>query len=653
MRRLGVGFLAVFSLAVAGLAQQAAGPVSPKPVEEKKLSGSLDVGYRWNSDVGGDFNTYRSVVNLGEGPKLLDLGLHFENPGGKYLDELTVSAANWGGDPYNSARIDAEKSGAYRFLFDYRNISYFNFLPSFADPRIFPGVLLDQRSFDIQRRYLNTELELRPGKRILPFLAYSRDWSKGTGITPFVTNGNEFPVSTNLQDKTDHYRGGVRFELKRWHLTLEQGGTTFKDDQHIFTNERNTGNRTRPLLGQDLVLDTLSQAYRIRATSTFNRILFTAAPLGWINVYGSFLYSRPNSDVTLATNSSGLFYLGGTRFFNTGQGLLSGEAKQPHTAGSASVELRPTRKLRILESWSTNRLHDASSAQLDQAIISAFTQTDGLSFSTDRLVMNYSRQQVDVFYDVTTKFTLRGGHRYEWGDSHFRAASLNPAGLPENGQLKRHVGLFGANYRPIRRLAVNVDFEGSSGDRTYFRTSLQNFQRVRGRVRFQALPSLQLSSDVLWMHNANPTQGVNSDFRNVVANLSLRWSPNEGHRVSLLGSYTWSSLRSDLLFLDPGLLRPAESFFRDNAHTGTALVDVNLPSFSQTIIPRISVGGSFFVSSGSRPSRYYQPLGRFLIPLQRHVSWYAEWRWYGLSQPFYRFEAFRTHQFLTGLRFTL
>ena len=45
---------------------------SPAPAaDELSMTGSVDVGYRWISGVGGNFDVYRSVVNLAEGPKLL------------------------------------------------------------------------------------------------------------------------------------------------------------------------------------------------------------------------------------------------------------------------------------------------------------------------------------------------------------------------------------------------------------------------------------------------------------------------------------------------------------------------------------------------------------------------------------------------------
>ena len=46
---------------------------SPAPSGEQWLTGSIDFGYRWLTDVRGNVQEYRSVVNLGEGPKLFGL----------------------------------------------------------------------------------------------------------------------------------------------------------------------------------------------------------------------------------------------------------------------------------------------------------------------------------------------------------------------------------------------------------------------------------------------------------------------------------------------------------------------------------------------------------------------------------------------------
>src|SRR5205823_1481642 len=132
-------------------------------------------------------------------------------------------------------------------------------LPSFADPLLSRGIVLDEQSFDTHRRFTTFNLDLLPGHWFVPYLSYDRDSSYGGGVTTFVGDGNEYPIPDRLRDLTGLYRAGVRFELKRFHATLEQGGTTFKDDQQTFYNPAtaNFGNVATPVLGQKLALNNL------------------------------------------------------------------------------------------------------------------------------------------------------------------------------------------------------------------------------------------------------------------------------------------------------------------------------------------------------------------------------------------------------------
>lgn len=641
---------------------------SPSPDVERNLTGSVDIGYRWVSGPGGNFNAYRSVVNLGEGPKLFGLDFTITDPKSRLFDRLDIRANHWGGDPYNTARIDARKQRVYDFTFDYRNLAFFNFLPSYANPGLgplLPGqrpadlpVFLNQRSFDTTRRLIDTRLELRPGSRVIPYLAYTHNSGDGTGITDFVASSNEYPVRTQMRDKTDLFRGGVRIELNRFHVTLEQGGTTFKDDQRLFNSVQNPGNRPNPILGQQLFVTDLNQAYGIRGNSMFSRAIVTANPLDRLDIYGQFLFSQPTTDTNYSQINTGNFVLlNAVRFFTGQQSFATAEAKQPHTSGSFGAELRLTNRLRIMESVMTDRYHNASSILLTDQLLFATSPAElATAFAADRLVLNYNQQQFDVLFDVTSKITLRGGHRFVWGDAQVRASELAvSAGLTgnlEQGELRRHVGLAGVNVRPSRRLNVNLDYEGSSGQRTYFRTSLQDYHKVRARARYQLRDNLALGG-VFWLTDNHNPAPVNYDFRSRDASLSLFWTPAGGKRISVLGEYSRSSIYSNLDYPLPTALNIREqSLYRDNAHTANALVDVGLPAVSG-VAPKISLGGAFFVSSGSRPTRYYQPLGRFSIPLGSHVQWNSEWRWYGFSEPFYLLEGFRTHHFMTGLRLTL
>ena len=208
-------------------ATPATAAVSPVPATEDWFSGSIDVGYTWRSDVGGSFDAYRSIVNLGSGPKLIGADFTILDPKHRLFDEIRVRASGWGDDPYQIFHLDAKKSKRYEFTADYRDIAYFNFLPSYADPLLARGVTLNEQSFDTRRHFGSYRLDLLPGNWIIPYLAYDRDSGSGAGVTTFVTDANTFPVPNTLHDTTNLYRGGVRIERRRFHVTLEEGGTTF------------------------------------------------------------------------------------------------------------------------------------------------------------------------------------------------------------------------------------------------------------------------------------------------------------------------------------------------------------------------------------------------------------------------------------------
>ena len=624
---------------------------SPAPSTEQWITGSFDFGYRWVGDVRGSLPTYRSIVNLGAGPKLTGLDFTITDPKHRLFDRIDARANAWGGDPYNTAHIDVNKRGVYELRGDYRNIAYFNALPSFANPLAPRG--FDERAFDMRRRSGYMDLELFPGKHILPYLVFERNSGYGHGVETWVQDSNDsFAVPMLLRDSTNNYRGGVRLEYNRWHVTLEQGGTTYKDDDQASANGANFGDRTTPILGGTLVLNTLTQTYGVRGSSVYTKVLATASPFSWLDLNGQFLYSEPKTDARYFDTATGNFALLSSLLLYSGQyNIGSSSSNAKHTLVSAGAEIRPFKRLKIIDSFSTNRYNETGAGALTEQIL----LTPGATFpalvsalSTQQAVTN-NRQQVEAILDVTKKITLRGGYRYEWGDATVRAGTLDQSGSLALGALKRNVGLAGATIRPWQKLSLNVDYEGASTDQNYFRTSLYNYQKVRARAKYQASASLWFQANFGLLDNQNPTAGIQYDFRSRDNSLAAFWTPGGGKRISVMAEYDRSTLYSHIDFLLLPFFAPTVSNYKENAHTATSTIDIVLPKVAG-IAPKLSAGGSLFVSSGSRASRYYQPLGRLSLPLQKHVQWNTEWRWYGFGEQLYLYEGFRAHIFMTGLR---
>jgi hypothetical protein len=605
------------------------------------VTGSIEVGYRWVPNISGSFNTYRSVVDLGEGPRLIGADFTIIDPTHRFFDQLDVHASGWGGDPYTTLRVEVRKAGFYRLTADYRDIAYFNFLPSYANPLVGQGSLFDANSFDTHLHDTNVQLDLLPSRKISPYFGFSSDSQDGRGVTSFSTQVNAYPVATLLSSSTNNYRAGVNIDLGRGHLLLEEGGTTFKDDQGESNTQTNTGDLLAPFAGQQLNIDDLGLGYFVRGHSYYTRANFAFVPTHWLTLSGDFNFEQPTTTTKFASNVTGTLYDEAlASFFTMGQDTLTADARMPHTSGSVNVELRPFRRLRILDYFMTDRLHNAADALLAETLLQgqnplSLTQLP----STDRLAMNYSQEEIDVLFDLTSHLTLRGGYRYVWGDSDVRAV-LSDLTL-EPGHLRRNVGLAGVTFRLHQKLRVNGDIEAASSDQAYFQTSLRNYQKARARANYDLSSTLRFSAGFSLLHNSDPNPQIQNSFYSRAESLSALWTPQRAKLVNVMVDYTRSTVHSDILCLIPQTLESTFSYYRDNAHTGTALVSVKW----------FSAGGSFVVSSGSRPTQYYQPLARFSIPIHRHVAWNAEWRWYGFSERYYGYENFNSNQFMTSLRF--
>jgi len=628
------------------------------PAKEKQVEGTIDVGARWVSNVGGDWNTYRSIVNLESGPRVVNVDLKYEPPAhdNNVADSFLLQAHSWG-DPYNSMRLDMQRNRIYRLTADYSNISYFNFLPSYADPTMSTtGVFMNQRAYDTKTRNFDNELLLLPGFWIQPYIAYSRNTDTGTGISTLVDgSSNQYPVVNNVHWGQSTFRGGVRVALRKLHGTFEQGSNIFKDDQGAYSNGYGTGDRTTPYLQQLLDLMNGWQAYYIRGDGNFTKGFATYSPTSWIDLYGQIYHSDPHISSTLNQLAQGNIAAAAPNiaFYSTAFDQVYGSAAMPRTSGSFSTEVRILNRVRIREAFETESYHDNSNSTLS----SLFYLSSGLAASlasagTARLDVNQHRSQTEALVDVTSKLMIRGGYRYEWGSANVPAGLLSTTTPDENAQLVRHVGLAGIQYRPTQGILLNGDVEASNGVKTFYRTGLQDYNKLRFQSRFTLPHNLFFSANVSYLHNQNPDSGLTAKFTSAVESASLQWLPG-GHRFSLIADYTHSEIRSDINYLVIFPFNPTnESLYVDNANAASMMAEYTLPG-KGAVTPKISFGGSFVTTAGSRPSRYYQPQGKLLVPLTKHMQLYGEWQWYGLNQPFYFYEGFRAHTIMSGIRFLM
>ena len=216
--------------------------------------------------------------------------------------------------------------------------------------------------------------------------------------------------------------------------------------------------------------------------------------------------------------------------------------------------------------------------------------------------------------------------------------------------MRSNVGLGGFTYRPMKKITLSGSGEFASSGGAYFRTSLYNYQKIRAKARYQATKTLNVSADFGLLNNHDPQPGVNYEYSSHQESLSLLWTPPQ-QGWDFEGSYTRSTIYSNIGYLEPESLGPEVSLYRDNAHNASALFHIRLGR-GKGPRPSLMAGGSLFISSGSRPTAYYQPLAKLSVPWGKRTSFFAQWTYYGYGEAFYLYEGFRTHLVTAGLRFS-
>jgi len=635
----------------------------PAPPSSLPFHGFVDFGWRFRTDIDGSRDVYKSVVNIGDGATLLGADLVYEPTDTKWLNRLRVISTTWGAYPYSSVRLSAEQYQKYNFVFDYRPMEFYSFVPSFANPFLGSGIYTTLYGFNTDISSYNAELTLRPTARIVPYVGWTRGSFDGDGIRDLVSTRNEYPLPVNYNSFSNNYRGGVRFNYQQLQATLEGGYLKYRDSNTVFippdTPTPIFGIATAPVFGTRLFLNTAYELLDQRGNAPFTRGLIAWNPAPWVNFSGGFLYSQPESKVNFIRELTGAI-VNGTAIAAAESLLTNSYAIQPHPTGDVSVEIRPVRWVRIVESFMTDRLHVAGTA----SDLDVFTGGPGAGTVVDilpgRLVMNYNRNDLDAIFDVTRHFIVRAGYRRNWGDTvvppSIPAASL---GIDQQyATLEQNVGIFGITFRPGEKLRVTGEYQHAASDHTYFRTSLSDYDRLRSFVRYQLTPTIELGARLNYFNNGRPRPPyptdiptMDFDYTNWDNTYTFAWTP-QGGRYSLLAEYGHVEISSKTDIINPATLDTLLSVYDESGNTGVLLAQIPIIRTGR-VRPRIDFGGSIWSSDGTRPVNYYRPQAKLWIPFGERVEFHLDWEYYGFNEDLFPFEDFHAHTFVTGLRIKL
>jgi hypothetical protein len=216
---------------------------------------SVEFGYRL-THVTGSAQTYDTMVNLRDGPRLLDFTTEMQSldQHGTFFDRFYFSNFGYGGDPEAVSVLRVSKNKWYSFEATYRHYENFwdysllanpfnpptpvanapaNFNPIVNAPRSVQGtplIAISPQLFNTRRNLQNYALTLFPNSKIRFRLGYYLNWDDGPAFGT-IHEGTEQFLSENLYTSLSQFHLGVDFRLlPKTSISYDEIWSYYKDD---------------------------------------------------------------------------------------------------------------------------------------------------------------------------------------------------------------------------------------------------------------------------------------------------------------------------------------------------------------------------------------------------------------------------------------
>lgn len=660
MRKRHIGVLAL-SFALLCKAQEpvaptpgAAGPRRGDDWEGYNIVNSFETGYRFLS-LSGNQNKYRSDENFGSGVRLLSsfFSMHSKDGHGSLFDELVFTTNGLGGDPYESARLSAEKNRLYEYNFYWRNNDYFN-------PGLTTGAANGQHLLDTSYTLQDHDLTLFPSSPVKLLLGFSRSDQQGAGISTaqlfntagqFDSTGNIFPIFSNVKIAQNDFRLGGEGHWHGFTLSLLRGWEDFKDD----TPYQFGGPTPESPAGNPASLASFLRSAPYHGTSPYWQVgLFRDSRR--LNLNARFTYTGGNRAFLSNETAIGINQFGALA---NQQIITAGDARRPVATGNLNITVPVTSKLTITSGTSIYNVRTDGNSR--------YLQYNNATQSSDLLYFQYLgvrtfQTNADALYQVRPWLDLHAGYLF----SDRRIASTPQivieginSSTPFEQTNQLHSGIFGFRVRPAKGLIASFDGEIGRATRPFTPKSDANYNTISASLRY-SLKHLRLTALVHTDYNLNSVSLSSFSSHGRTYSGSASWIV--GSWLSLDASYTKLHLDTigGLAFFEgPQFLPDQVSVYISNIHSATlsARLSYNRIDFYAGYSHVQDVGDGRAVATGtiSNPSplafqtaqtfplRFLSPMARLSIRLNERLRWNVGYQYYGYRESFTTGENYLAH----------
>ncbi|MEO8033528.1 MAG: hypothetical protein ABI837_03795, partial [Acidobacteriota bacterium] len=454
----------------------------------------LEVGYRW-LDLKGSNAMYRTQINERGGLLIRSFTLGTSDFEGhtSLIDRFRIDVSDLGVGPAGSLRLEAARSGAYRFRLGYRGTEAFSSLPAFANPLIGQGITPGQHTYDRKRRMVDLDLELLPDRPVSPFIGYTWNENNGPGQTTYHVGQDEFLLLQDLHERDRELRAGASFHFKSVYGQVTQGWRSFRGtDSVTLAPGAGAGNSPGTILGQPDIAGAITRRDTSHVDTPFTNAYVTGQLTSRVRLIGNYVRFAATSTGDEAESAAGSFTSFGLSRFYTGiSESASSGAKNTTWRGGARTEINLIPNVDFLAGYQREHRELNGNALIDTIFLQSitFAGLDRRDIETVLKATSSLKRDEDVWNaGISARalgpFSLRGEYRESKQDITV-APDLSEIVVPgsQSGDFNRRIRTFDVNGAFTRSgLTLGAAWRRDSANDPIFRTDYLDRDRLRLRA---------------------------------------------------------------------------------------------------------------------------------------------------------------------------
>lgn len=645
---------------------------TPSPTPKKtddtiggyEVKSSVELGGRGHS-INGNENKYRSDFNYKSGLRVFDSSFSLENKEekGKLFDSLLVNSSGWGADPNGLIRFNVEKLGAYRFQSNVRKVIYFNNISNHA---------LGAHSANTNHNFGDFDLTILPQNETIRF-RLGTSFNKTTGDSGYSTRAysDEFPVSANVNNRSNDFRGGVDAKVLGFNLTFTQGYRQFKETTSYFSTGLNLGNNVT----NNARLTSFQRDYPINGDSSYSLFTINRTFAKKLDFTGRFIYSDTKTDFQLNESLTGRD--NSNNIVDLDSFDISGNSKRIQKRGDFGITYQITNDFRISNTVNYDHFDINGGNQFFESLArrnaaGTVTLATTLTRTTSHRITGYHRltNTIEGDYQVNNRFAFNLGYRYTSRRVEVQSLDRNlitnvPTSGGEEFENKTNTVIAGVKIKPIKNWSLYSDVEHGTADNVFTRLANYNYTnfRIRNRVH---LNKVAFNVSFITKNNENPAGSSATLPTNFVADTKVRifsssvdYNPITQFSISTGYTYQFQDSQANILIPIGGAYVSGLSryYMRDS----NFFFDVSAQPFKRVSLfasmrsntdkgqgDRVSSGASDLI--GSYPYRLLSPEVRIAVRLTRNIDWNIGYQYFDFSDRLLSTQSYNAHLPYTSLR---